>query len=79
MSDWGYAERGPLYASLTLPQWASMLECEDPDDRAVREAHGFGYQEPDFPDSEPCRNGCGAAYGDIMAGKMRACRAVTGD
>lgn len=76
MSDWGYAERGPLYASLTLAQWVDMLLGEDPDDRAIREAHGFGYQVPDFPDDAPCRNGCGAIYGYIMAGKVRACAAA---
>jgi hypothetical protein len=76
MSDWGYAERPALYADLTLREWATMLEGEDPDDRAIREAHGIGYRE-DFDDpSVTCRNGCGATYHNIAVGKMRKCEAV---
>ena len=78
MSDWGYAGRPPLYAGLSLAQWKSMLEGEDPDDRAVREAHGFGYREPDYPDGAACRNGCGASYGEISSGKIRECRGPGG-
>ena len=48
-----------------------MLEGEDPDDRAIREAHGIGYTEP--VEGTVCRNGCGLAYEDISAGKIREC------
>lgn len=70
--DWGYAKREPLYADLTLREWCEMLEGEDPDDRAIREAHGIGYDEP-F-DGTVCRNGCGLSYAEISAGKIRECR-----
>lgn len=78
MSDWGYAERDALYADLTLGEWVEMLEGEDPDDRAIREAHGFGYRVPDYDDGELCRNGCGASYGEISAGKIRECATQSG-
>jgi hypothetical protein len=54
------------------------LMGEDPDDRAIREAHGFSYED-DFEDrSLLCRNGCGLTYFDIASGKIRKCRAVQG-
>lgn len=76
MSDFGYAERGQMYAGMPLGQWVDMLLGEDPDDRAIREAHGIGYGA-DFEDpGVVCANGCGETYPDISSGKMRACRAV---
>lgn len=49
------------------------LTGEDPDDRAIREAHGFSYED-DFEDrSLLCRNGCGATYFEIAVGKIREC------
>ena len=52
------------------------LMGEDPEDRAVREAHGFTYDD-DFEDrSLMCRNGCGASYFDIVTGKVRECSAA---
>lgn len=75
MSDWGYLERGALYADMTLPAWIEMLEGEDPDDRQVREAHGIGFSVPCVPDVK-CRNGCGLDYKDIASGKIRECAAA---
>ena len=50
------------------------LAGEDPGDRAIREAHGFSYED-DFEDRALlCRNGCGETYFDIAAGKIRECR-----
>ena len=49
------------------------LASEDPDDREVRLAHGFGR---DDADEAPCRNGCGLLYSDVVAGKIRRCLAV---
>lgn len=73
--DWGYSERGPLYADLTLAEWCAMLEGEDPDDRAIREAHGIGYREPYSADVK-CRNGCGLSYAELSASKVRKCEAI---
>jgi hypothetical protein len=54
------------------------LMGEDPDDREIREAHGFTYDD-DFEDrSLLCRNGCGASYFDIAVGKIRECPVATG-
>ena len=76
MSDFGYAGRDPMYAGMSLGQWVDMLLCEDPDDRAIREAHGIGY-DADFEDpSIVCANGCGEKYPDISSGKMRTCAAA---
>ena len=53
-----------------------MLDGEDPDDRAIREAHGFTYDD-DFEDrSLVCRNGCGATYFDVAVCKIRTCVAA---
>jgi hypothetical protein len=55
----------------------ARLASEDPDDRAIREAHGFSYVD-DFEDrSLLCRNGCGASYFDIAVGKIRECSAAS--
>lgn len=57
--------------------WAEIEEIasEDPDDRAIRIAHGFTYD--DWSDrSTLCRNGCGETYDEIAGGKMRACSAA---
>lgn len=51
-----------------------MLEGEDPDDRAIREAHGIGYGE--LIEGTVCRNGCGQTYEDISAGKIHECAAI---
>jgi hypothetical protein len=54
------------------------LMSEDPDDRAIREAHGFSYED-DFEDRTLlCRNGCGATYFDIAVGKIRECSSAPG-
>ena len=53
------------------------LMSEDPDDRAIREAHGFTYDD-DYEDRALlCRNGCGLPYLDIAVAKIRLCRADT--
>jgi hypothetical protein len=63
------------YAHMSVRDYWEMLEGEDPDDRAIREAHGIGYEE-DYRDlSVTCRYGCGATYFDIAVGKRRACEA----
>lgn len=46
------------------------LMGEDPDDRAIRMAHGFTAADAD---STSCRNGCGATYGSVAAGKIHDC------
>ena len=51
------------------------LMGEDPDDRAIREAHGFSFEDDHEDRSLLCRNGCGETYSDISSGKIRACRA----
>lgn len=76
------ARRGPapehVYPSgLTFTE-IELLASEDPDDRAIREAHGIPY-EADFQDpAEACRIGCGLPYSEISAGKIRKCSAVRG-
>ena len=50
------------------------LMGEDPDDRAIREAHGFTYEDDYRDRSLLCRNGCGETYYDIAVRKMRQCR-----
>jgi hypothetical protein len=52
------------------------LMGEDPDDRAIREAHGFAYEDDWQDRSLLCRNGCGLSYPDISSGKMRECSAA---
>lgn len=50
-----------------------LLISEDPDDRAIREAHGFT-RDDDWEDlSLLCRNGCGESYYEIAVGKIREC------
>jgi hypothetical protein len=51
------------------------LMGEDPDDRAIREAHGFTYEDDWQDRSLLCRNGCGLSYPDISSGKIRRCSA----
>jgi hypothetical protein len=60
--------------------WAEIdrLMGEDPDDRAIREAHGFSYEDDYEARSLLCRNGCGETYFDIAVGKMRECRGIDG-
>ena len=48
---------------------------EDPDDRDIREAHGFTYEDDWQDESLLCRNGCGLSYPDVSSGKIRECRA----
>ena len=74
--DAGYKTRGPLYRYMTMPQWIEMLEGEDPDDRAIREAHGIGYTEDWHDLSILCQKGCKLTYFDISSGKVRECAAV---
>jgi hypothetical protein len=52
------------------------LMGEDPDDRTIREAHGFSYEDDYRDRSLLCRNGCGETYFDIAVGKRRVCRAA---
>ena len=61
------------YGGMNEVLYWKMLEGEDPDDRAIREAHGIGYTDP--LEGTVCRNGCGLSYGDISAGKIRECEA----
>jgi hypothetical protein len=53
------------------------LMAEDPDDREIREAHGFTWDDNWQDDSLLCRNGCGLSYPDITSGKIRECRGAT--
>jgi hypothetical protein len=63
--------------SLTFAE-IDRLMGEDPDDRAIREAHGFAFED-DYRDiSLICRNGCGRTYYDISSGKVRQCSSVFG-
>lgn len=56
-----------------------LLLSEDPDDRAIREAHGFSYEDGWQDPELLCRNGCGLPYGEVVAGKVRICnRQVSG-
>lgn len=71
------ATRANVEAAMGL-SWEEIerLASEDPDDRAIREAHGFSYDD-DYEDrSLLCRNGGGETYFDIAAGKIRECRSV---
>lgn len=61
------------YGDINEVLYWEMLEGEDPDDRAIREAHGIGYTDP--LEGTMCRNGCGLAYKDISSGKVRECEA----
>lgn len=67
-------QQPPSGAGLTFEE-IDRLMGEDPDDRAIREAHGFGYEDDWQDRSLLCRNGCGATYYDIAARKMRQCAA----
>jgi hypothetical protein len=67
----------PKYGQMPERLYWEMLEGEDPDDRAIREAHGIGYTDP--IGGTACRNGCGLAYSDISAGKIRECTAADGE
>jgi hypothetical protein len=49
------------------------LMSEDPDDRAIREAHGFTYDDDWQDETLLCRNGCGWPYPEIAIAKMRKC------
>jgi hypothetical protein len=62
-----------MYVSMTDGDYWKMLESEDPDDRAIREAHGIGYFEDYMDLSVVCRHGCGATYMNISSGKIRKC------
>lgn len=85
----GEARRRRLLAAATADQdrisleaaasrWREIEEiaAEDPDDREVRLAHGFSFDDWGDP-SLLCRNGCGLSYDDIASGKIRICRAAT--
>ena len=63
------------YGDMNEVLYWEMLEGEDPDDRAIREAHGIGYTDP--LEGTACRNGCGLSYEDISAGKIHGCEART--
>jgi hypothetical protein len=65
------------YGHMVEALYWEMLEGEDPDDRAIREAHGIGYTDP--IGGTVCRFGCGLSYGDISAGKIRECTAADGE
>jgi hypothetical protein len=78
MAEIGEQLRPPEeYAHMSVRDYWEMLEGEDPDDRAIREAHGFGYNEGWRDRALTCRYGCGATYDEISSGKMRACAART--
>ena len=65
------------HAAVTTMSFAEIdrLMGEDPDDRAIREAHGFTYEDDWQDRSLLCRNGCGLSYPDISSGKIRRCSA----
>jgi hypothetical protein len=48
---------------------------EDPDDKAIREAHGLTAADTWEDETVYCRNGCGLSYSEIVGGKIRECRA----
>lgn len=54
------------------------LMGEDPDDRAIREAHGFSFGDDWQDESLLCRNGCGISYPEIVGGKIRECSGMIG-
>lgn len=55
------------------------LMSEDPDDRDIREAHGFTYEDDWRDRTLLCRNGCGTSYYDVISGKIRKCLMAPGD
>lgn len=63
------------YGHMPVHLYWEMLEGEDPDDRAIREAHGIGYEES-YSADVTCRNGCGLNYAEISGGKIRECLAT---
>ena len=65
------------YGDMNEVLYWEMLEGEDPDDRAIREAHGISYTDP--VEGTVCRNGCGLTYQEISAGKMRSCKVPAHD
>jgi hypothetical protein len=65
----------PKYGHMPERLYWEMLDGEDPDDRAIREAHGFGYSDDWEDPALLCRNGCGLSYPDISSGKIRQCSA----
>ena len=68
------------YMHMTPDAYWSMVLGEDPDDRAIREAHGFTYEDYDsdpWGRSLACRNGCGLTYDNVMSGKIRECQGLT--
>jgi len=64
------------YGDMNEVLYWEMLEGEDPDDRAIREAHGIGYTDP--VEGTVCRYGCGLSYEAISARKVHECEARTG-
>ena len=63
------------YGHMPEQAYWEMVAGEDPDDRAIREAHGFSYDD-DYDDRALlCRNGCGETYFNIATGKIRECAA----
>lgn len=55
--------------------WMDRIASEDPDDREIRKAHGFTYDDDWRDETLLCRNGCGLPYSEVVAGKVRACSA----
>jgi hypothetical protein len=51
---------------------------EDGDDLAIREAHGFAYEDDYRDRTLLCRNGCGVTYYEIAIGKIRECLSAPG-
>lgn len=54
------------------------LMSEDPDDRDIREAHGFTYDDDYRDRTLLCRNGCGLSYWDVAVNKVRECLSAPG-
>lgn len=50
-----------------------VIVTSDPEDHAVGVAHGFPADHGDF--EEPCRNGCGVTFGELVANKQLGCPA----
>lgn len=71
--DWAATMREPAASAVLSFAEIDELMGEDPDDRTIREAHGFGYDDDFMDRSLLCRNGCGSTYYDVAIGKIREC------
>jgi hypothetical protein len=71
MSDEEFLDWYNTQAPDSLGTWEEIEEIagEDPDDRAIRIAHGFHLDAP----LESACGACGRTYDDVSSGKIRQC------